>query len=541
MKSNFLHIVIVCIMATFSSLAQNKIETSVDTTSIKLGDTFLYTIKAHTKAGTLVTFPATEQLGQFDVVESFPIDTINNDNTQELIKKYHLTQFDAGDFSVPAIPVIVDAKLFHTDSIKIHVQDVEVDTLKQPLYEIKNISKEGASFSTSWYYIMFIVLAIFLGLGIYWYIKRQQDKNLTEDDKYKTPFEKAVKKLKKLEEKKNWNRGDAKPYYSDMSIITRSFLEETFGISAKELTTFEIITILKATLDDKEIKIDPAIIKDLKIVLESADLVKFAKSQPTEGEITADTSKIQEVVSSINTAYPISAATQTELIRLREERKKKKKRIRIWIPTVITVGLVIITGVVYLINTSSEEDYHWLTFNNTKKLLNKEWITSTYGTEPGLTVSTPEVLVRYNEPVLKQTKPDGISALNQFKFGVMEDPIHIVLNNVVTTKEYKYSKKELITYSISLLTQNNKIDNLEYKDEEFENANGVLGTKVRGSFKFKNTENHKDEQVIFQGILTDNGSNKDQVWVFYLAEDNNAPALVERVFDSVLYKQQKRE
>lgn len=540
MKSNFLHIVIIFIVATFSSLAQNKIETSVDTTSIKLGDTFLYTIKAHAKAGTLVTFPATEQLGHFDVVESFPIDTINSDNTQELIKKYHLTQFEAGDFSVPAMPVIMDAKLFHTDSIKIHVQDVEVDTLKQPLYEIKNISKEGASFSTSWYYIMFIVLAIFLGIGIYWYIKRQQDKNLTEDDKYKTPFEKAVKKLKKLEEKKNWNRGDAKPYYSDMSIITRNFLEETFGISAKELTTFEIITILNATLNDKEINIDPAIIKDLKIVLESADLVKFAKSQPTDGEITADTSKIQEVVDSINTAYPISAATQSELIRLREERKKKKKRIRIWIPTVITVGLMIITGVVYLVNTSTEEDYHWFTFNNTKKLLNKEWITSTYGTEPGLTISTPDVLVRYNEPVLEQTKPDGISALNQFKFGIMEDPTHIVLNNVVTTKEYKYSKKELITYSISLLTQNNKIDNLEYKDEEFENANGVLGTKVKGSFKFKNTENHKDEQVIFQGILTDNGANKDQVWIFYLAEDDNAPALVDRVFDSVLYKQQER-
>lgn len=540
MKSNFLHIVIIFIVATFSSLAQNKIETSVDTTSIKLGDTFLYTIKAHTKAGTLVTFPATEQLGHFDVVESFPIDTINSDNTQELIKKYHLTQFEAGDFSVPAMPVIMDAKLFHTDSIKIHVQDVEVDTLKQPLYEIKNISKEGASFSTTWYYIMFIVLAIFLGLGIYWYIKRQQDKNLTEDDKYKTPFEKAVKKLKKLEEKKNWNRGDAKPYYSDMSIITRNFLEETFGISAKELTTFEIITILNATLNDKEINIDPAIIKDLKIVLESADLVKFAKSQPTDGEITADTSKIQEVVDNINTAYPISAATQSELIRLREERKKKKKRIRIWIPTVITVGLMIITGVVYLVNTSTEEDYHWFTFNNTKKLLNKEWITSTYGTAPGLTISTPDVLVRYNEPVLEQTKPDGISALNQFKFGIMEDPTHIVLNNVVTTKEYKYSKKELITYSISLLTQNNKIDNLEYKDEEFENANGVLGTKVKGSFKFKNTENHKDEQVIFQGILTDNGANKDQVWIFYLAEDDNAPALVDRVFDSVLYKQQER-
>ncbi|MCC9042067.1 BatD family protein [Myroides sp. M-43] len=540
MKSNFLHIVIFCIITTFSSLAQNRIETSVDTTSIKLGDTFLYTIKAHTKAGTLVTFPATEQLGNFDVVESFPIDTISNDNTLELIKKYHLTQFDAGDFSVPSIPVIVDSKLFHTDSIKINVQDIEVDTIKKPLFEIKNISKEGASFSTYWYYILFIVFAIILGIGMYWYIKKQQEKNLTEDDKYKTPFEKAVKKLKKLEEKKNWNRGDAKPYYSDMSIITRNFIEETFGISAKELTTFEIITILKATLNDKEIKLDPNIIKDLKRVLEAADLVKFAKSQPTEGEITADTSKIQHIVNGINIAYPISAATQTELIRLREERKKKKKRVRIWIPTIVTSVLVIITGIIYLVNVTSEEDYHWLTFNNTKKLLNKEWVTSEYGTSPGITVSTPEVLIRKNEPILEQTKPDGITSLNQFKFGVLEDPIHIVVNNVVTTEEFKYSQKELITYSISILTQNNKTDNLEYKDEEFENANGITGTKVKGSFSFKNSENKKEENISFQGVITGHGYNKDQVWVFYLTEDTNAGALVERIFDSILYKQEQK-
>jgi len=540
MKSNFLHIVIICLIATFSSLAQQRVETQVDTTAIKLGDTFLYTIKTQGNAGSRVTFPATEQIGHFSVVESLPIDTINSDNTQELIKKYYLTQFDPGDYTIPAVPVIVDAKMFHTDSIQIHVQDVEVDTIKKPLFEIKNISKEGASFSTYWYYILFVVFAIILGIAIYWYIKRQQDKNLTEDDKYKTPFEKAVKKLKKLEEKKNWNRGDAKPYYSDMSIITRSFIEETFGISAKELTTFEIITILKATLNDKNIKLDPNIIKDLKRVLEAADLVKFAKSQPTEGEITADTTKIQQIVDDINTAYPISAATQTELIRLREERKKKKKRIRIWIPTIVTSVLIVITGIVYLVNITSEEDYHWFTFNNTKKLMNKEWITSTYGTDPGLTISTPDVLTRKNEPVLEQTKPDGVTSINQFRFGVLEDPIHIVLNNIVTTNEFKYSQKELITYSISLLTQNNKTDNMEFKDEEFENANGITGTKVKGSFTFKNSENKKEEKIAFQGVLVGHGENKDQAWVFYLADDENAPALVERIFDSILYKQEQK-
>lgn len=540
MKSNFLYTIAFLLLSALTSLAQTPIETIVDTNNIKIGDTFLYTIKAHTKQGAHITFPETNEIGRFDVVETFPTDTIIDNDTQELIKKYHLTMFDEGAFSVPQLPIIVDAQVFHTDSIQIQVQGVEVDTIKQPLYDIKNISTEGASFSTNWYYIVFLLVSILIGFAMYLYIKKRQEKNQTEDDKYKTPFEKAVKKLKKLEEKKNWNRGDAKPYYSDMTNIARAFIEDTFGISAKELTTFEIITILKATLNEKKIKIKPEIIKDLKRILETADLVKFAKSQPDEGQITADTSKIQQVVDDINTAYPISAATQTERIRLREERKLKKQRFRIWVPISTSIVLMLLCGIVYIVNTSSEEEYTWFTFDNSKKLLGKEWITSTYGTDPGITVSTPKVLIRKNEPIIQETKPEGVESIQQFKFETLEDPLHIVLNNIITTKEYKYTDKELITYAITAMTQNNKIDDLQYKEEGFENANGVIGNKIIGDFIFENPDNNKEEKIAFEGVLTQHGANKDILWVFYLAEDTIAPQIVNRIFDSILYKQEQK-
>ncbi len=540
MKSNFLHIIVVLLLSTISSLAQTPIETTVDTNNIKIGDTFLYTIKAHAKQGAHITFPETKEIGRFDVVESFPTDTIIDKDTQELIKKYHLTMFDEGAFTVPQLPIIVNSQVFHTDSIQMQVQGVEVDTIKQPLYDIKTISTEGASFSTNWYYILFLIASVLIGFAMYLYIKKQQDKNLTEDDKYKTPFEKAVKKLKKLEEKKNWNRGDAKPYYSDMTNIARGFIEDTFGISAKELTTFEIISILKSTLNEKKVKIKPEIIKDLKRILETADLVKFAKSQPDEGQITADTSKIQQVVDEINIAYPISAATQTERIRLREERKLKKKRFRIWAPISTSLVLMLICGVVYIINTSSEEEYTWFTFNNSKKLMGKEWITSTYGADPGITVSTPKVLVRKNEPIIQETKPEGVESIQQFKYETLEDPLHIVLSNVVTTKEYKYTDKELITYAITAMTQNNKVDDLQYKDESFENANGIIGTKIVGSFLFQNPDNNKEENIAFEGVLTQHGANKDIIWVFYLKEDTIALQIANRIFDSILYKQEQK-
>lgn len=539
MKNRLLHILLFTFVSTIG-FAQHSIETKVDTTGIKIGDTFLYTIRAYVAKDSKVFFPESQQLGAFDVVDNYPVDTVSKNDVLELIKRYDLTSFDEGTKTLPQLPVIIDSNQFKTDSLQIQVAGVQVDTLKTPLYDIKDISSAGASFSSNWFYLFFALLSFLIGVGVYWLIKKRQERNLTEDDKYKTPYEKAVKKLKKLEEKKNWIKGDPKPYYSDMTDIARTFIEDTFDISARELTTFQTVTILKATLNDNNIKIDPTVIKEFRRVLETADLVKFAKSQPTELEISKDTTNIQKIVNDINNAYPISAATQTERIRLREERKKKRKQFRIWIPIATTVVLLIGAGITYLINTSAERDWHVFTFNSTKKLLSKEWITSTYGSTPGLTVSTPEVLIRKNIPTVQATMPDGVKSIQQFVLGTINDPIYISLSNVETNEEFKYSEQETITHAIQLLTQNFKAQDLEYKSEPFENANGLTGLKTKGKFKFQNPVNKKEENILFEGVTTGNGLNKDQIWVFYLDTDEDAPELTERIFESMQYKQEEQ-
>jgi len=42
-----------------------------------------------------------------------------------------LTQFDAGKYLIPSIPVLVNGKPVFSDSIKVEVNEVKVDTLKQ--------------------------------------------------------------------------------------------------------------------------------------------------------------------------------------------------------------------------------------------------------------------------------------------------------------------------------------------------------------------------------------------------------------------------
>ncbi|MDM1043753.1 hypothetical protein HX004_00150 [Myroides sp. 1354] len=537
-KYNLLSVLIL-LLSSQLMLAQLPLETKVDTTNIKIGEPIQYSIRTMASKGSKVVFPESETLGPLEILTSFPVDTIEKDNFVELIKTYELTQFDEGSYTIPELPIIIDSKMFKTDSIRINVQNVVVDTLKTPLYDIKSISKTGAAPSTNWYYLAFLLLAILIGVVIYFFIKKLQDKNLTEDDKYSTPFEKAVTKLKQLEEKQNWTRGDAKPYYSEMTDIARAFIEDTFGISARELTTFETVSILKNTLRDKEIKIDPKIINEFKRVLDTADLVKFAKSQPADNEIAADTSKTQNIINEINTAYPISAATQTERIRLREERKRKRKRVRFGIPTAVSAVLMLLVGIIYLINITSEQSLSLFTFNSSKRLLQQEWINSTYGSGIGLTVSTPEVLVRKNDPTVGDSGIDGIDNIQQFKSGELGDPVFITLSTILTGQDFKYTEEEILDHSLKLIIKNHEVDGIELTHEKFENASGLTGLKVQGSFILKSEKDKgKNQKITFACVLShESKSVLNQVWVFHHTEDQYADEITEKVFDSMQYKQ----
>ena len=52
-------------------------------------------------------------------------------------KKYGIISFDEGDFIIPKIKIKIGDKLYSTDSKKVTVKLVEVDTTKQGLYNIK--------------------------------------------------------------------------------------------------------------------------------------------------------------------------------------------------------------------------------------------------------------------------------------------------------------------------------------------------------------------------------------------------------------------
>jgi hypothetical protein len=59
-------------------------------------------------------------------------------------QKYGLTQFDSGKYTIPSIKILINSKSYMTDSIAVEVANVTVDTLKQKMFDIKDIQPAKA-------------------------------------------------------------------------------------------------------------------------------------------------------------------------------------------------------------------------------------------------------------------------------------------------------------------------------------------------------------------------------------------------------------
>ena len=96
-----------------------------------------------------------------------------------------------------------------------------------------------------------------------------------------------------MEKEKIWQAGNVKEYHSQLSEIIRRYTENRFEFIALEMTTYEIIEELKSTvnINDEELK-------DFRILLQRADLAKFAKSKPVDSENIESMSIAKRFVSS---------------------------------------------------------------------------------------------------------------------------------------------------------------------------------------------------------------------------------------------------
>lgn len=163
-------------------------------------------------------------------------------------------------------------------NITIPEQTMLTDTTSQqtPL-AIRDIMTEGRTIEDFIPFIIGLFSIILLGVGIWWYRKRQANKEATlvEVPKVIIPAHIiAFDKLEKLDKEQLWQDNNIKEYQTRLTYIIREYLENRYNIKALESTTDEIKRALKHQDFDMSYEVK------LAEILQMADLIKFAKATP---------------------------------------------------------------------------------------------------------------------------------------------------------------------------------------------------------------------------------------------------------------------
>jgi hypothetical protein len=527
-------------LLTSTVFAQSKqVETSIDTTKNKIGAEFKLTLKTVVSSKSKVVFPKLKTIGPLEVIQSYPIDTVKRNDTYELIKKYGLTQFDSGKYTIPAIQILIDKKPFLSDSIKVEVANVKVDTLQQKMYDIKDISTADGGFGDWWKYIL--VLAVIIGIGafVYWYVKKRQLKKI-EEEVYKTPIEKATGLLNNLEQKELVQKGEIKEYYSELTDIARNYIEEAIHIPAMESTTSELIQAIRTASTKKKMALTPETVENLERVLRQADLVKFAKSKPLDFEITEDRNKIQKVILTLDNAIPteVSAEEEDQLLNEAQRQKqiklqllkKRNKRIAIAVGTV--VFLLFATTTFFIITKGFTYVKDNIIGHPSKELLEGQWVKSEYG-NPGVLIETPKVLKRMDtQKALPKETMALLKEMQLFAYGSMIDNFLITVSTSKFKNPVELDLAKALEGSLKVIEAQGG-QNIIVKQEDFQTNQGVQGLKGYGTMTVLNPVNKTSIKAYYEILLFKQDQGLQQITIMHEEGDTYANEITTRILNSV--------
>lgn len=512
------------------------VSTEIDTTYIKIGEQIHWTVTVDIDTTSTVIFPEGQTFSPLETVEAFATDTTRKKDRLTLQKIYALTQFDSGAYKLPSQRIEINGMGFMTDSMLINVATIPVDTLNQKMYDIKpliNVEKSNIEF---WKYILIGILVLLVfGALFYWFVLRK--KPLTEEEKVALlpPYDRALLELKRLENSKYLIQDEYKQYYSELTSIVRSYLEEDAHVSALESTTGQLIEKLELLKDAGELKLDDDTIKQFQQILQTADLVKFAKNKPSTLVAEQDRKLVEQIVVKTHDALP--EPTEDELLEQAEyqeelERKAKKKKIMVAIVSVVAIILIgtTIAGVKYGFGYLKDSVFG----HPTKELLEGEWVRSNYGFPP-VQLETPQVLVRQEVKLPPEAKA-AIADIQAFGYTSPIGLFSVGTTSITLNQQDAEPDFEKTIEQILSNFEGQGAKNIITKQEEFSTISGVKGVKVYGSGEFLIPNSKELIDGKYTVLLFGGKGFQQYVILTWLEDDTYAQEIVDRILASVEVK-----
>jgi hypothetical protein len=254
------------------SFAQ-KPTVQADRTTIRIGEpvTVSFSLEVARQIG--VVWPLfSDSIGSMEITHPSSVDSVMQDETKHYHQALIVTSFDSGMNWISPVLFRVGGDSVFTDSIMIAVETVPVDTAAD-IRPIKSILGVRYGWRERIPWIIGALLLIMASFVVFYVVRRRKPEkiHIAAPEVLRPAHEVALEKLAILDEKKLWQSGNEKAYHLAVSEILREYLDRRFRFSAVEATTEEILNRMR-----KE-QISYHLFEELKWILESGDLVKFAK------------------------------------------------------------------------------------------------------------------------------------------------------------------------------------------------------------------------------------------------------------------------
>lgn len=269
------------------------VSATLDSTTLFIGDQTDLHLRAIGEVGEQVTMPVLDKelIPGVEIVDRTIVDTISlKDGRMQYDQYLTVTSFEDSLFYIAPLPFVSGDDTVWSDGLTLNVvQPFEMDTTDMAITDIKGVYKAPVWWWGIFRWVLLAVLLAGVGVAGYYLITYLQRRKLEEagnevvTEPLRPAEEVALEKLDAIKEKKIWQQGQVKEYYTQLTDVVREYIARRFEVSSVEQTSDETLRDIRPLLSERKDLYD-----QLRKMLTLADLVKFAKwsTTPDENELS---------------------------------------------------------------------------------------------------------------------------------------------------------------------------------------------------------------------------------------------------------------
>ena len=316
MKRNVKHIMmtaVVLVATVMGAMGGNvTFKAKLDSATLIMGKTTTLHLEITQDKAARGFFPG-EQLdtlnAMVEIAERPAADTTDLGNNRIQINRDLIIQsFDSGLWVIKPIPYVINGDTAYSNQLSLKVLPVDVSQMKD-IHDIKPV--EDVPFNLldwlpDYWWAWLLGLLLIGGIWAYHKYYKKGINPLKAVKKRLPPYEEAMINLRNLKAAQLWQRGQEKEYFTGLTDILRVYIDRRFDINAVEMTSSQIIDTLKRNDETK------AVNEQLEMILEVADIVKFANARPL-----ADDNEVayQRAVNFVEATRPIEQPEKKEEVK----------------------------------------------------------------------------------------------------------------------------------------------------------------------------------------------------------------------------------